>query len=270
MITNETAKNIIYYFSATGNSLAVARKIANTLPDSQLLPMIGVLQEQEGPIKIEGKRVGFVFPTYYLGVPRVVKEFIGRLDAGSVEYVFAVATKGYPVVGAAISQIKQLLKNRGICLGGGFHVKSVQNDITFAQIPGKDEQMKILAAVQGQIEKILPKIADMSNYSHFEISRPLLNVRQKAYQKSCQTASQDFIVTEECNGCGICVRVCPLNNISLTESEKPFWGKKCQMCEACYNFCLKNAVFIETIDREANRYHHPDVSVKDMEKQKAV
>ncbi|MPM91576.1 hypothetical protein SDC9_138707 [bioreactor metagenome] len=51
-----------------------------------------------------------------------------------------------------------------------------------------------------------------------------------------------FFVTNECNACGLCVRVCPIGAIRL-ESERPVWVKKhCTQCQGCINRCPQKAI----------------------------
>ncbi len=42
-------------------------------------------------LELTAARVGFVFPVYVMGLPRMVNEFLQNLDLRKVEYVFAIA-----------------------------------------------------------------------------------------------------------------------------------------------------------------------------------
>lgn len=55
---------MILYFSATGNSLAVARQLAERL-NERLMPLI----EAVGQDLTKEKRIGLVFPTYDFNLP---------------------------------------------------------------------------------------------------------------------------------------------------------------------------------------------------------
>ncbi len=58
-----------FYFTATGNSLHVAKKIGG-----ELLSIPRMLKEKR--FKFEDEAVGFVYPCYGFGLPRLVEEFI--------------------------------------------------------------------------------------------------------------------------------------------------------------------------------------------------
>ncbi len=55
------------------------------------------------------------------------------------------------------------------------------------------------------------------------------------------TSARGFRTTEACVGCGLCVKVCPLNNVRLVKG-RPVWGKECVHCMGCINRCPKKAV----------------------------
>ena len=62
----------IFYFTATGNSLAVAKKIGGEL--------ISISQARNEQIKeYKDDVIGFVFPTFGCTVPKIVKEFMAGI-----------------------------------------------------------------------------------------------------------------------------------------------------------------------------------------------
>ena len=73
----------IIYFTGTGNSLAVAKKIGGEL--------IAIPQAKEQTYKDDV--IGVVFPTYGCMLPGIVKRFLEgvKLEA---DYIFAIATYG--------------------------------------------------------------------------------------------------------------------------------------------------------------------------------
>ena len=59
-------KTTIFYFSATGNSLSVARDIAGHLGNTELVSIPCYLQN---PQKVDSPRIGLVFPVHIFGLP---------------------------------------------------------------------------------------------------------------------------------------------------------------------------------------------------------
>ena len=76
-----------------------------------------------------------------------------------------------------------------------------------------------------------------------------------------------FYADDNCNSCGICENVCPVNNIILV-GGKPQWQHKCQQCLACISYCPEQSIQYGDKTLEKGRYHHPDITVKDLISQK--
>lgn len=53
-----------------------------------------------------------------------------------------------------------------------------------------------------------------------------------------------FYSTDECIGCGLCEKLCPLKNIQIKD-HRPVWGKECTHCMACIAKCPKKAIEYE-------------------------
>lgn len=79
---------MILYFSATGNSLAIARQLAEQLSE-QLMPLT---EAAEMDLTTE-KRIGLVFPTYDFNLPPAMPEMVSRLNLSPRSYVFTVVTR---------------------------------------------------------------------------------------------------------------------------------------------------------------------------------
>jgi len=47
---------------------------------------------------------------------------------------------------------------------------------------------------------------------------------------------------DKCLKCGLCSRLCPVNNIEM--KEYPVWHDSCEVCMRCLSFCPVNAVLI--------------------------
>ena len=68
----------IYYFSGTGNSLAIAQNIAEELGDTRLIPIPKAVQNG---LDTTAPQLGLVFPVYVWGLPRMVADFEGAQAA---------------------------------------------------------------------------------------------------------------------------------------------------------------------------------------------
>ncbi len=80
-------------------------------------------------------------------------------------------------------------------------------------------------------------------------------------------ADTAFRTDENCIGCGICAKVCPVSNIKI-ENKRPVWLHHCQNCLACYNWCPVKAIK-GGISQEGFYYRCPSASVSDISGKKS-
>jgi MinD superfamily P-loop ATPase len=100
---------------------------------------------------------------------------------------------------------------------------------------------------------------------------PFINVQQH-YDKG-------FFTTDSCVGCGLCEKVCPCRNITMTD-KRPVWNHSCIGCNACVVYCPKKAIGFKTpeayekldnmithrlgLPENRTRYHNPHITAKDI------
>lgn len=101
----------IYYFSGTGNSLAVARDLANKMK-AKLIPISWAMNNEDTVI-IDADVTGIVFPVYHSGLPVIMRNFIEKTQFLGDPYVFAVCTYGGLGPGAAVRYLRTLIRPHG-------------------------------------------------------------------------------------------------------------------------------------------------------------
>ena len=129
-------KTTIFYFTGTGNSLWVARTLAQELGDAEVVSMAACRQEKK---TIEAKGIGLVFPVHIWGVPRLVLEFVEELKGLQPAYVFAVAVNAGQVANTLV-QLKRVLKQDGLNLSTGFEIPLPSNYIPWGGPGPKEKQ----------------------------------------------------------------------------------------------------------------------------------
>jgi len=87
------------------------------------------------------------------------------------------------------------------------------------------------------------------------------------FREEVYESDKSFYAEENCSKCGICEKICPVNNIILIEGI-PQWQHKCQQCLACINFCPEKAIQFGIGTLKTQRYHHPEITVQDIINQK--
>lgn len=249
-------ENIIYYFSGTGNSLDVARHIAEQLGDTVLISMRENAYELR---QKSNKRVGFVYPVYYGGMPEMVEKFIQRIRMTDNIYVFAVATcKGRP--GNAIKQINHLFQSVEYHLSYGSWIKTVDNNII--ELDDKQNIVKRLANSYVQLKYVIEAIQSYE-VNHQTLMNPCTSVYHQMKLSIAIKRAQYFKITDACNHCGICSLVCPADNIELVDG-KPLFRHQCEACMACIQYCPTLALNYKNRTKGKERYHHPNIKPEDL------
>jgi Pyruvate/2-oxoacid:ferredoxin oxidoreductase delta subunit len=73
---------------------------------------------------------------------------------------------------------------------------------------------------------------------------------------------RSFSTDSGCNGCGVCAKICPVENIEMVD-DKPSWRHHCENCFACLAWCPRASIQSGQVSA-AERYRHPEVELSDM------
>lgn len=259
---------MIYYFTGTGNSLWAAREIGEKT-EQQIANIITYKDQQK--IVCKDDVVGFVFPTYMDDLPWIAKEFLLKLQVKKDCYAFVVMTSNCGRSGNAFRSLDQALSRSGVRLLAGFDLQMPGNCL----ISSEEENEKRLDKAPQKLEEIIASIKEQKvNYSS-DGSRPRTDYVSSSFfygEHSLRhlTLMKKFKITKDCNGCGICEKVCPVNNIQIREG-KAIHGHNCAACYACLHWCPKNATLLKVpFLTHRPQYHHPEVTLSDIVKEKEM
>ena len=259
----------IFYFSATGNSLAVARDIA--LKTNGNLISIPSVVDEEG-IKIDTDVLGIVSPTYYMRIPGIVDRFIGKLTNLQSKYIFAIVTVG-GIAGGILDRLSEAINLHGGNLAAGFIVRMPANYIHDADALPLFLQERMFRRWEKRVDKIADYVLNGKS-GRMEKSNPLMTL---LFSKSIERRylggdlapdiDKNFWADDKCSGCVICARVCPVSNIEMV-NDRPAWQHHCEKCLTCIQWCPKEAIQFKNVTLKRKRYHHPDVKLSDILKRR--
>lgn len=253
---------MIFYFSATGNSKYVAEQIA-AATDDHVIFLRDAIRSRNYQYDVTGeKRIGFVVPTYYCGLPSILRFFLSklRLTGYQDQYVYLVLTCG-STTGDAAGQMAKLLGEKEITLSAQFAVPMVDNYIPLSKIPGVAEIEKKLDAAEEYIDEARRAIRACSfgNFNRCHGAAPSVATAVAYPLYAARRSTKPFVVTDECIGCGLCQEVCPCGAIVMTEG-KPFWKKEqCVHCLGCLHRCPVSAIHWKKASEKQGRYYNPRV-----------
>lgn len=257
----------ILYFTATGNSLYIAKSIGGELIS---IPKM----DKEGTYKFEDDKIGIVFPLHGWGVPSYVAEFL-RKASFKCNYLFAVTTYGM-YSGAVAKHLIDIGNQSGYQFDYINKIRMVDN-----YLPAFDMKKEIKNEYKKEIEKQIVKVKndiDASkkwilnegfigktafNYMMSRENKPFSKNKIKIHVYG-EGINNYLIVEDSCNQCGTCKRVCPVENIEMNnENGKIILRDKCFMCLACVHHCPKNAIHLRgEISRD--RYINSHIKLKEI------
>lgn len=248
---------MIYYFSGTGNSRAIALQLAEWLHEDAVS-----MSGESWANPSSASCIGFVFPVHAWGVPREVERFVRTIQSAPTTYCFAVFTCGDDC-GLTAEDFSALLRARNVDLR---YAASVFMPNTYVPLPFFDtDSPAVVADKLAEAPLRLRFIADSVEQravGFSEIRRgamPWLKSRilRPLFRRFLATPRHFSVVAADCVRCGRCVSVCPLGNIRLA-GARPIHGRHCTDCLACYHACPRHAIAFTRFSRGKGQYLHPD------------
>ena len=245
---------MILYFSGTGNSKYVAKRITDALGD-EIVNLNARIKASDTSSIETGERLIIVMPTYAWRIPRVVRNWLRKTELRGAKQAWFVMTCGSEI-GNADKYNRELCAEKAISCMGTAQIIMPENYIAMFSAPQADEAREIVAQAEPSIDQAIAAIqsnqpfAPTRNnlYDRF-MSGPVNPIFYKFFVKA--TA---FTVSSACIGCGQCVKRCPMNNVTL-QNGKPIWGKNCTHCMACIGYCPVSAIEYGKKSAGQPRYH---------------
>ena len=250
---------MVLYFTATGNSLYVAKKLDNV--------RFSIPQIIHNDNKVyEAKSIGIVSPIYGHELPELVKRFIKEATFHT-DYFYIVLTYGR-MHGGAAELAEQYLKECGLEADYINTVKMVDN-----YLPSFDMNEQLALDPEKKVDEHIEMIKeDIDSRKHWkqvvtqedrEWHQRYLNIRK---ENPIDVKGGIFKVLGHCIGCGICMRICPTGSIQVENQHAIYKDtSNCQMCLACVQHCPENAIRLTIPEKNPNaRYHNSNIRLSEI------
>lgn len=255
-------KTILYYYTGTGNSLWIARTLAQELGHTEL---VSITDAQNTKRLIKAPVIGLIFPVHIWGVPRRFLDFLDLMKDLSPDYLFAIANNAGQVSNTLV-QLQKVLQAKGLALSGGWSVVMPSNYIPWGG-PGSAEQQNQrfqnarlkLSVIAEQVRKKIKQPVEKGPLWQ----RIIFSGIYKWSLPYVPKMDKNFWINEHCNQCQICIHICPSNNIDLKDNDFS-WHNQCEQCLACIQWCPQKALEYGKNTGRYSRYHHPEVKLKDL------
>jgi ferredoxin len=256
----------ILYFTGTGNSLAVAKRIGASC-GGETAKLISIPQcIKSGDYAYSDEVIGLVFPTYCCYFPRIVREFLPKAKLAA-SYLFAVSTYGNGMGrggdGGEMIEFERYASGLELKMDYCNSILMVDNFLDafdigreIERVPSKriDEHIERIAADIGARRKYV-KRAGVIGKALTRMCMPLVKAQDRG--ETCKK----FSIDERCNACGTCAQVCPRGNVAV--SEAPRFGRNCEGCYACVHACPRKAIHLKA-EKNDLRWRNPDVSLREI------
>lgn len=249
----------LFYNSSTGNSLYVAKLIKDQFNNCELVSMSKALKENR--FEVDEDIIGFVYPIHCSGLPIVVGNFISKLKINQNAYVFAIGVTGGGGADISFAQINKLLQS-GVRISNDCTIKYISNYMRAGRNPTEARAINAIKENESILSNFIDSIKKKEMKTK-EFKGGLGELGYKFWKDFYKNKDKGFSVNNECIGCKICEKVCPVENI-IMENNKPLWTGKCVDCMACINICPKEAINIGKHTIKKNRYLNPFIKREEL------
>ena len=289
---------MIFYFSGTGNTKWAASKLASATHED-LISIAPYMRADDSShtlaepfILKENERLGFVFPVHGWRVPKLVREFIGKMkvqreesdaagsqtlsdisgnsaSAGSLPFTYCVCTAG-DSIGLTIENLNQTIsQNPSLQALGITEVSSSYSlimpesyvGLPFMDVDPKEKEIWKKSKSAQELAVICEEIFDRKEGVSRLVKGPIpwffTKVVGGFFENVLITDKRFHVEKDKCVKCGICANVCPVGDIKGGHGEYPEWlhHKDCLTCFTCYHHCPHHAIEFGKQTQKKGQYY---------------
>lgn len=254
-------KRIVFYFTATGNSLYVARSLTE-------MPISIPQAMKDGNLDFKADEIGFVFPDYAATAPLIVREFVEKAKFNA-PYIFSVITFGNFAANVA-EWWDDFCKSEGV---NNNYVNILMMVDNYLPVFDMNEQIKIDKNIPENLSKIIADIDNHQNFvSHFDVDDNLKGMLSHLQADHFPMEAERLLKLDEslCIACATCEDVCPHRNFRMKDGKANVGGS-CEYCLACVHACPQKALTLVRGERNPKaRFRNENISLIDIKKSNSM
>lgn len=252
---------MILYFSGTGNSLYIAKKMAEKLGD-QIVSIADIVCREQYEIALsKDETIGFVYPVIACAPPDIVTNYIKKVQFIGYKdhYMYSVFNcAGSPEYTSRI--FKETAEKAGFSITGFYDVLMPGNYITRKQHLSQEKIEEYLGQCDEKIQEIVSGVQQHLNNYKEEKHSYLLSYG--LHKLAVLEKTEKFIFGDACVSCGKCVDICPMEAIKIIEGKPARNVHKCAFCLGCVNVCPTRALRIGNKTQNNPQYINPNYNGK--------
>ena len=218
---------------------------------------------RQDEIAIEDDTIGVVCPCYNVEMPMMVRDFMRKAHL-KTDYFFFVYTYGEGIA-ESFAHAKLAAEEAGLTLAYVNAIQMVDNFIPYFDMQQQIDSLK-RKDVEGQIERLLADIAVRKTVT-VEITKETEENMGKYHKQLAEKflrkdTALSYTVNDDCIRCGICAKVCPANNITVSDTGMQF-SDHCEVCYACLHNCPQHAIHM-LLETGTTQFRNEHVTLNDI------
>jgi NAD-dependent dihydropyrimidine dehydrogenase PreA subunit/flavodoxin len=236
-------KIFLYFFSGTGNTLWVSKIFAEEMrkygTETKILPLPcpppGIIDDDT--------ILAVAFPVYAQTAPPFVCDWLRSLPETKKETPVIMLSTFAGSSGLVKGPFHHLLSKKGYT---PLAVREFIMPPNYFHKYGEDRNSQIRERAKLAIADFAREV---SGGKTKWTSRPaFLNILQLVAQKIFRHGGSGWFGKgfradkAKCTKCGLCMKLCPVDNINLAGDGYPGWGGRCQQCLRCITYCPTSAI----------------------------
>lgn len=231
-----------YYFSGTGNTLLVVKKMKQVFVKKGIKVNLYHLEKTNLQDINLDNTIGLGFPVAEQGTYPFVWNFVKSLPQANGTNIFMVDTL-LAYSGGVVGPMKRIVKKKGYQPIGAEEIL-MPNNLFPKRIDVEKNEKKVHRG-QEKAERYAKDI--LNGKSRWKRVPPLSDLmaifsKSEITWKFLRWYYPLKIDKSKCIKCGLCIKLCPVNNIEM--KEYPKLKNKCMICMRCISFCPKQAIHV--------------------------
>jgi len=234
-----------YYFSGTGNTLLVVKKMRDVFTQEGITVNLHKIEESH-PADVDlNHTIGLGFPVAEMSTYNFIWKFIKALPETTLATdIFMVDTlAGFS--GGIVGPVREIVKKKGYHPIGAEEIVMPANIFYISDEETCQEKVGAgLKKAENYAQDIINgkskwgRIPVLSDAMYYASIAGLKLTESNLNQKLLRLETDE----EECRKCGICYKLCPVDNIEMDGEEYPQHGFNCEYCLRCTSFCPRGAI----------------------------
>lgn len=248
---------MVFYFTATGNSLYVAKQLdENPISIPQIL--------KQSSLSFTDESIGIVFPIYAGRAPKIVLDFLKKATI-KTEYLYFIGTYGNSD-SAICKTLPEECAKLGIQID---YINTISMVDNYLPVFDMEQEIKVDKGIEQKITEIIAELSAKKKFIPKPTAQGLRLAKQvwtmEKLKLMVNDGSQLKIDTKRCIGCGICKQVCPVDNIIIGSGIAVRRNAKCEYCLACAHHCPQKAITIKRGEKNSNaRYRNENITLQEI------